>query len=335
MSDASEPRWGVNLPLPDRPLAAHRRTIEALPDLGFDQVWTGEGGGFDAFTPLTAAAAWQPRLSVGTGVVPVFTRGHGVLAQTAATLAELTEGEVLLGVGSSVPAHVTGLNGVPFGSPLARVRDTVRFLTRAFRGETIVEDFETFSATGYSLGFRPARPPKVIVGALRQKMMRLAYDEADGAILNLLGADDLPGVLARADAPRPGKRTIVKLFVCPTEDRELARASGRGFLGWILNQKPYHAFHAELPRAPRLIASQERFLQGDRRGAAAAIPDDVVDELWISGSPERCREQIARFVLPGVTTVLLYVAPTPELVRQPESLPRLLATLRPELVRHG
>ncbi|WP_320670614.1 LLM class flavin-dependent oxidoreductase [Patulibacter defluvii] len=331
----SEPTWAVNLPLPGLSLPAARTTIEALPDLGFDQVWTGEGGGFDAFTPLTAAAAWQPRLSVGTGVVPVGTRGHGVLAQTAATLAELTAGEVLLGIGSSVPAHVTQLNGVPFGKPLGRVRDTARFLRRAFAGETIHEDFETFNADGYGLGFRPARPPKVIVGALREKMMRLAYDEADGAIVNMLGADDLPQVLGRADAPRAGKRTIVKLFLCPTADRDWARRSGRGFLGWILNQKPYFAFHSELRRGPRMVASQERFLAGDAAGAAAAIPEDVVDELWISGSPEQCREQIARFVLPGVTTVLLYVAPTPELLRRPEGLPQLLTALRPELVRHG
>lgn len=338
---ASALRWGVNLPLPDRTLLEHRATVEALPELGYSDVWTGEGGGFDAFTPLAAAAAWQPRLNVGTGVVPVFTRGHGVLAQTAGTLAELTHGELLLGIGASVPAHVTALNGVPYGQPLARVRDTIRFLNGVFRGETVSEEYETFSARGFNLGFIPARPPKVIVGALRQKMMRLAYDEADGAILNLLSADDLAPVLARADAPRPGKHTIVKVFVCPTADRERARTAGRGFLGWILNQKPYRAFHAELGRGELLRASHEHWERGDRGAAAAAIPDAVVDELWISGSPESCREQITRFAIPGVTTILLYVAPTPELRRAPETLPALLEALRPEVaerpleLRHG
>jgi alkanesulfonate monooxygenase SsuD/methylene tetrahydromethanopterin reductase-like flavin-dependent oxidoreductase (luciferase family) len=305
------PRWGLNLPLPGLALAAHRPLIEQLPDLGFDSVWTGEGGGQDAFTPLAAAAAWQPRLGLGTGIVPVATRGHGVLAQTAATLAELSSGPVLLGVGSSVPAHVEALNGIPYNKPLTHTKNTVRALKR-------------------SLG---DAGPKVILGALRRQMLRFAYDEGDGAIVNLVFAQDLQHVLARADAPRPGKETIVKLFVCPTPDRDHARVHGRAFLGWLINQKPYHAFHAELPNARGLEASQLRFQAGDTLGARAALPEDLVDELWISGHPEQVREQIARYLQPGVTRIVLYVAPTPELARNPYTLPDVLDAIRPEPVR--
>ncbi|WP_035130461.1 LLM class flavin-dependent oxidoreductase [Conexibacter woesei] len=305
-------RWGLNLPLPGLPLPAHRPIVEQLPDLGFDSVWTGEGGGQDAFTPLAAAAAWQPRLGLGTGVVPAATRGPAVLAQTAATLAELSSGPVLLGVGSSVPAHVEALNGVPFTRPLTHTKDTVRTLKRSLSGDGA---------------------PRVILGALRAQMLRFAYDEGDGAIVNLVFAQDLQEVLARADAPRPGKETIVKLFVCPTPDRDHARAHGRAFLGWLINQRPYHAFHAELPNAPRLAKSQQRFAQGDTLGARAALPDDVVDALWLSGHPEEIREQIARYLQPGVTRIVLYVAPTPELIRNPYALPDVLHAIRPEPAR--
>ncbi len=285
--------------------------MRALPDLGFTDVWTGEGGGVDAFTPLAAAAAWQPRLRVGTGVVPVQTRGAGVLAQTALGLAELAEGGVLLGVGSSVPAHVTALNGLAHVKPLETVRTTVRAL-RANLAE----------------GF-PNRP-KVIVGALRPRMLRLAYEEADGAIVNLLTARDLPRVIEAAGGPYPDRETIVKIFICPTEDVELARHAGRGFLGWILNQQPYHAFHEWLGRGSALAASYDRYQAGDRRGAAAALPADLVDELWLSGSPAELRDRIREFLQPGVTTVLLYLAATPQLAADPSRLPQLLAELHPD-----
>lgn len=193
-------RWGINLPLPAHALADHRRTVEALPDLGFTDVWTGEGGGIDAFTPLAAAAAWQPGLRLGTGVVPVFTRGPGILAQTAATLSELARGEVLLGVGASVPAHTTALNGGAHDRPLARVRDTVRFLKRALHGEPVGDAYETLSAPGFSLGFTPSRPPKVLVGALRPRMLGVAYGDGDGAVVNLLTAEDVPRVIAAGRA---------------------------------------------------------------------------------------------------------------------------------------
>ena len=128
-------RFAVNLPLPGPALRDQRELVTALPDLGYADVWTGEGSGADAFTPLAAAAAWQPRLGVGAGVVPVFTRGPGVLAQTAATLANLvgprpdgSPGRVLFGIGTSVPAHVSAINGFTFDRPVARLRDTLRFL---------------------------------------------------------------------------------------------------------------------------------------------------------------------------------------------------------------
>ncbi|MFE7464113.1 LLM class F420-dependent oxidoreductase [Streptomyces sp. NPDC057499] len=331
-------RWGVNLPLPAQSLAAQRRTVEALPDLGFTDVWTGEGGGIDAFTPLAAAAAWQPRLRLGTGVVPVFTRGPGILAQTAATLARLTETEVLLGVGASVPAHTTALNGGTHDRPLTRVRDTVRFLKRALRGEPVGEDYATLSAPGFSLGFTPPRPPKVLVGALRPRMLGVAYGDGDGAVLNLLTADDVPKVIAAGRAegrvdgvggrPLPERETVVKLFVCPTRDVAYARGAGRGFLGWILNQKPYHAFHEWLGRGELLKESYEAYLAGDRVGASAALPDGLVDALWLHGEPAALRERIAAFLHPGVTTLLLYVAPTPELYARPDALTGLLAELR-------
>ncbi|MEV4496164.1 LLM class F420-dependent oxidoreductase [Micromonospora arborensis] len=321
--------WGVNLPLSGLPLTAARELIQALPDLGYTDVWTGEGGGTDAFTPLTAAAAWQPRLSLGTGVVPVGTRGPGVLAQTVGALAELTSGAVLLGVGSSVPAHVTALNGVPFGQPLARVRDTVRFLRRALAGEVVSADYETFSVQGFRLDAKPEQRPRVLVGALRPKMVRVGYEDADGVVLNLLAAADLPRVLEPVQSLLPGRETVVKLFVCPTGDADHARAAGRGFLGWILNQTPYHAFHSWLGRGDELAVSKRAADAGDRIGAGAAIPDHIVDELWIHGDPARCVERITRYLQPGVTRIVLYVAGTPELARRPQNLPRVLADLHP------
>jgi probable F420-dependent oxidoreductase len=283
-------RWGVNLPLAGADLRSSRHVIEALPDLGYSEVWTGEGGGADAFTGLAAAAAWQPRLRVGTGVVPVFTRGPGLLAQTAASLATLAEGGVALGIGASVPAHVTALNGLPIEHPLARIRDTARFLRRALRGETVDEKYETFSVSGFQLGYSPLRPPRVLVGALRPRMLRVAYQDADGAVVNMLTAQDLPVVLDAAGGPYPGKETVVKLFVCPTEDADYARRA------W--------------------------------EGAARALPEQLVDALWLHGSPERCREQIARFAAGGATTILLFLARTPELTARPQQLTDILLRLK-------
>ncbi|GAA5037693.1 putative F420-dependent oxidoreductase [Thermocatellispora tengchongensis] len=323
-------RWAVNLPLPGLALREHRRIVEALPGMGYDDVWTGEGGGIDAFTPLAAAAAWQPRLGLGTGVVPVLTRGPGVLAQTAASLADLAgnsgSGRVLLGIGTSVPAHVTALNGVAFDRPVARVRDTLRFLTAALRGEPVDAEYETFTVRGFQM---PATGVKVVLGALRPRMVRLALDEGDGFVTNLLTPADLARVLAEAGPVPEGREIVAKVFVCPTEDVAYARRAGRAFLGWILNQPPYRAFHDRLGRGGVLARSRELFDAGDRRAAGEALPDGLVDDLWLSGPVPELRDRIARYAQPGVTSVLIYVAPTPGLLSGADDLATVLAGLRP------
>jgi probable F420-dependent oxidoreductase len=324
-------RWGVNLPLAGLPLRDHRALVPSLPDLGYTDVWTGEGGGPDALVPLAAAAAWSPGLRVGTGVLPVSTRGPAVLAQSAATLAELGS-PVLLGIGSSVPAHVSALNGVPFDRPYARVRDTVRFLRRAFAGEVVDEEYETFAVHGFQLPPIAGPRPSVVVGALRPRMVRLGLQEGDGVVTNVLAPPDVDRVLAAAGERRPGAQFVVKVFVCPSPDAGYARAAGRGFLGWILNQAPYRAFHAWLGREEALAASAGRYDAGDRRAAAAALPDDLVDALWVHGHPDRCRELIERYVRPGVDAVNLFVAPGPGVPDDPAGLAALLRRLQPARV---
>ncbi|BAJ31762.1 MULTISPECIES: LLM class F420-dependent oxidoreductase [Kitasatospora] len=326
---APVPAWGITLPLPGLTLDRHRRLVERLPDLGYGDVWSAEGGGTDAFTPLAATAAWSQRLRIATGIVPVHTRGPAVLAQTAATLAQLAPGRVLLGIGASVPAHVTDINGIPFDEPFKRTRDVLRFLTAALRGEHVAGDFDTFSIAGYRLPHPPARPVKVILGALRPGMLRLGFTEGDGAITNLLRARDLPKVLDAVGPQPPGKELVVKVFVCPTEDAGYARRAARPFLAWILNREPYRRFHEWLGNGDLLAETHRRWAAGDHPGAQRALPDALVDDLFLHGPPERIRERLREFLLPGVTAVQLYVSPPPDALAVPERLFDLLARLGP------
>jgi len=325
------PKWGITLPLPGLTIDRHRFLIERLADLGYTDVWSAEGGGTDAFTPLATVAAWSPTLRIGTGIVPVHTRGPAVLAQTAATLAQLAPGRLLLGIGASVPAHVTDINGIPFDEPFKRTRDVLRFVTRALRGEHISGDFDTFSITGYQLPHPPppSEPVKVILGALRPGMLRLGFTEGDGAITNLLFPEDVDKVLDAVGPQPPGKELVVKVFVCPTEDTEYARRATRPFLAWILNREPYRKFHEWLGHGELLRESHELWAAGDPEGSQKALPDEVVDGLFISGSPEECRERILRYHRPGVTTIQLYVSLPPEVFVSPARLIDTLARLGP------
>lgn len=335
MSDdrlASRPRadvrWGVNLPLPAHSLPAHRSVVERLADAGFSDVWTGEGLDVDGITPLAATAAWAPELRLCTGVLPVYTRGPAVIAQTAYTLAQLGRGGVLLGIGSSIPAFVKGANGIAFEEPYKRVRDTLRHVRGALQGKQVEGPAPTIPFERFAL---PHAEPsaKVILGALRPGMLKLAFTEGDGAITNILLAEDLAPVIDSIDAPLDGRELVVKVFCCPTEDADHVARVGRQFVTYMLNMPTYRGFHDWLGRGEILAPMHERWDAGDVAGARRALPAPVLDGLFVHGSPAAIREQVERFLHPAMTAVNLFVFPSPELERHPEALPQVLAELRP------
>src|SRR5918912_1504875 len=123
-------RWGMTVPL-GLPLAEHAAVYASLADAGFTDVWSAEVAGADGFTPLALAAAWEPRPRLGTAVAPVFTRGPGLLAMSAAALAESAPGRFQLGIGASSPVVVGDWNAADFTQPFARSRDMLRFLRAA------------------------------------------------------------------------------------------------------------------------------------------------------------------------------------------------------------
>ena len=299
-------RYGITVPFDDVPLSDHGPWFTRLAELGYTDVWTGEANAADGFTPLAVAAMAAPTLQLGTAVVPVYTRGPGLLAMQAATMAELAPGRFAMGIGSSSDVIVERWNAIAFDEPYRRVRDTVRFLRQALTGEKVDAEYETFSVRGFRLARPVPEPPPIYVAALRPGMLRLAGREADGAIINWLGADDVPKVVAEVG---PGKEIVARIFVCPTEDAERARFVGRIGIAAYLNVAVYAAFHEWLGRGPLLEPMWEAWKAGDRKGALAAIPDEVVDALVIHGSAEHCRDHVRRYVDNGVTVPVLAVLP--------------------------
>jgi probable F420-dependent oxidoreductase len=298
--------YGITVPFDGVPLAEHRSWYEELVELGYTDVWSSEADGTDAFTPLALAAAWTPGLRLGTAIVPAFTRGPALLAQSVAALAEAAPGRFVFGIGTSSNVIVEGWNGIPFEMPYQRTRDTVRFLRQALTGDRVDFESDTLRVRGFRLGRAPAVVPPILVAALRPGMLHLAGREGDGAILNWLAAGDVAKVAGEVG---PGKEIVARLFVCPSEDADTVRAQARRLVAAYLNVPVYAAFHEWLGRGPELQGMWDAWKAGDRRAALAAIPDDVVDDLVLHGSPAAVRAHIDRYVTAGVTTPALAVMP--------------------------
>jgi probable F420-dependent oxidoreductase len=325
-------RLAITLPAPfldARACVELGRRAEA--EWGYDAIWLAETNGPDSFTLAGALALATRRATIGTAIVPVYGRSPAVLAMSAGSLGQLTEGRFVLGLGSSSHAIVEGWHGIPFERPLATVREAVELVRAALTGGRTDYRGERFRSTGLHLGARPAAPVPIYLGALREKMLRLAGAVGDGLIVNLFPLSALPRILsawragaAQAGRDATGQEVVCRFQVCVTDDVAKARQLVRAAFGGYVATPVYNKFFAWCGYEGVARGVADAFGRGDRAGVAAAMTDEFVDGIAILGSAESCREQVAAFVAAGVTTPV--IAP---LAADPASIERIYEAFAP------
>jgi probable F420-dependent oxidoreductase len=315
-------RTGMTIPLQTRPLAEHADWVRELEDLGYTDVWTSEAQDVDGLVPLALASQWAPGLRLGCACLPVQTRGPATLAMGFAALCDAAPGRVVAGLGSSSEPIVRHWNALPFEKPFQRTRDTVRFLRAALAGEKVDTAYETFAVRGFRLRRRIDPPPPILVAALRPGMLELAGREGDGVILNYVTPEDLPRVIPHVKKYGDDKEIAARIYVCPTSDAARVRAVARASIAAYFNVPTYRAHQEWLGRGPLLAAMWEAWRRGDRRGALAALPDEVVDGFYLHGPAEHCRERIEAYREAGLDTPIIGLV---EEAMDPREAARLLA----------
>lgn len=304
--EQAPPRYGITVPFDGVPLSEHRWWFEELVRLGYTDVWSAETDGSDGFTPLALASAWEPSLQLGVAIIPAYTRGPALLAQSVAAMADAAPGRFTFGLGTSSDVIVNRWNAMEFTEPYKRVRDTIRMLRSVLAGEKVNQSYDTFAMRGFRLARPVDPPPPIFLAALRPGMLRLAGREADGVIVNWLSAEDVATVAPEVGGGVP---IAARIFVCPSEDADRVRALGRRMIAAYLNVGVYAAFHRWLGRGLALEPMWAAWQAGDREAALKAIPDDVVDALIVHGSFDECRAHVGRYVENGVDIPIMAVMP--------------------------
>jgi probable F420-dependent oxidoreductase len=295
-------RWGLTLPLPFTPLSAHEEVLKRVEAAGYTDLWSGETNGPDGFTPLAMAAAWTSEIRLGTGVVGVFQRGPALLAQQAAALAEASGGRFVLGIGASSDRIVEGWNGIPFEKPLSKVAETLDFLRPALAGERTANGFKLETA---------APPVPIVLAALRGKMLRLAVEKADGAFTNFLPISGLERVRAEVEDAPEGFELLCRFFCLPGE-REQVEPVARFMFASYVSVPVYANFYRWLGHGEAIAEMCEAWDAKDRPRAIEAAPWNLIEEMFILGTPEQMRARLEEFVAGGITLPVLTPIATPD-----------------------
>jgi 5,10-methylenetetrahydromethanopterin reductase len=306
---------------PIRDGMAYARHAEAA---GFDAVWQAESRLVrEATVPLAAFGAVTDRIGLGSGVVSMWVRNPAFLAATFSTLDDLAPGRVTLGIGAwwdPLAAKV----GVARDRPLRVMREVVSVVRALLAGEVVTFDGVYAHLDGVQLDYvhqeiRPKRVP-IVIGATGMQMMELAGEIADGALLNYLvspayNADALAALAAGAtragravdDVDRP---QLVVCSMCSTaSERGAALDAARLLVTQYLGQQPHIMKASGVD--PDLVARIGSVLtwpasHDEVVGASKLVPDDVVQLITASGTPDECRAKVAEYVAAGCTCPVLY-----------------------------
>lgn len=288
----------LNLALPVEAFVDVAARAEAQ---GYDRVWVAEAGNNDAFGLLTAVALGTSTVGLATGVVPIYTRTPSLMAQCAGTLQDASSGRFTLGVGVSSKTIVERWNGVTYDKPLGRIKEYVGVVRRLLAGEKLDHDGTYYAVHGYFLMMNnPQPPPPIILGALNPQMLRAGGEVADGVCLNWIGAHAVGDALAHVKAGPRETTNACFVRVCVTEDVEAVRRWARREVMSYVTVPAYRTAFGVQGWTEVTARAMELWDGGERKGAAASLPDEFLDSLVLAGRAADVRARFEAYRAAGV-----------------------------------
>ena len=312
--------WGMGLTSEDQ-LAI----VQEAERLGYDSVWTAEAYGSDAATILGWLAGQTSTIRLGSAIFQIPGRSAAMTAMTAATIDQLSNGRMILGVGSSGPQVSEGWHGVRFGQQLARTRDYVAVLRTALRRERLEYKGETLElplpdgpgkALKLTIGTVQEEIP-IFIAAIGPKNTQLAAEIADGVIPTLFSPEHVAVMRQEIETgvARVEGKSVEDVEIAPSvqvyvgEDWEAARDLMRPFLALYvggMGSREKNFYNQLVQRYGYEEAAkevQDLYLEGKRDEAMKALPDALIDTVAICGPPEHVRERLAAYREAGVGTL--------------------------------
>ncbi len=291
---------------------------QAADRLGYHSFWTGESWGRDAFTVLTMLACHTDRVGLGTGIVTVYSRTPGLIAQSIASLDCISGGRAILGLGSSGRIVIEDWHGVKFDHPVSRTREYIEIIRMALAGGRVNYEGRFYQLKRFRMGVAPVQERiPIYIASLGQRNLELTGELADGWLPIWTHSEKLPQIkeplLAALTAAgrQPGEMTTApQILSCASDDEETvanairqARAHMAFYIGGM--GRYYYDLFCRYGYQAEGDAVRRAWAEGDRGAAAGAITDEMVDSITAIGTPDECQRRMDRFRANGVDMPLV------------------------------
>ncbi|RLT42936.1 MAG: LLM class flavin-dependent oxidoreductase [Chloroflexi bacterium] len=288
---------------------------------GFEAIWQAESRLVrDAIVPMAAFAAVTEHIKIGSGVINNWTRNIGLLAATFLTLDDLAPDRIICGIGAWWDPLAKNV-GIDRRKPLLAMQETIEVMRRLLALENVTYDGEFHKVSGIELdvvhGRREPRNVPMMIGATGPKMMELTGAIADGAVLNYCVPPDYnhEALEQLERGAKSAGRTLddidrPQLIVCSVhEDQQTALDGARELLTQYLAQQPHIAKASGVK--PEIVEKIQTILgwpatHEQVRQAMPLVPDDLVNRITASGTPEQVKAKVRQYMENGATCPILY-----------------------------
>jgi F420-dependent oxidoreductase-like protein len=323
-------RLGLNVGYSGSRLAVDMDLVREAERLGFHSVWTAEAYGSDAVTPLAWIGGQTTRIHLGSAIMQMPARTPAMTASTATSLDHLSGGRFLLGLGVSGPQVVEGWHGQPFGKPLVKTREYVSIVRKIWAREEPVEHegmhyqipYRGPGATGLGKPLRSilhGRQIPIYIAAIGPKSVEQAAEIADGWLpvwYTPYRTHVYRGTLEAGFRRAGGGKSLAGFDVAPTvmviqgDDVQSCLDFVKPMLALYIGgmgargKNFYNDLACRYGFEEAAGKIQDLYLDGKKGEAAAAVPNQLADEVALVGPAARIRERLAPWRESGVTTMI-------------------------------
>lgn len=276
-----------------------------------DSIWIPETWGMDCSSMMSAVSQIAKKPKIGSSIINIYSRSPALVAMTAATLDTLSQGRVILGLGTSSQAIVENWHGSKFVHPIGRMREYVKIIRLALSGKKCNYDGDFFHLRDFNLLAVPQRKDiPIYLAAINEKMVDLTWEIADGAIFYLRPLDELKDTIPKMQSKR--KIDIAcQIITSISQDADVAIKRAKKTIAFYVSVGSiYREFLAGHGFEKETISIFDEYKKSGFKDNYNQVSDEMVNALSICGTPNDARKQFLKFINAGVDLPILQFNPT-------------------------
>jgi len=275
-----------------------------------DTVWIPETWGMENFSMLSLACVENKFSKIGSSIINIYSRSPSLIAMGAATVDTISNKRLVLGLGTSTKPLIEDFHGDKFEKPVKRMKEYVEIIRLILTGKTINYSGEIFSLKDFSLLIKPPRNIiPIYLAAVNQKMVELAWEIADGVIFYLRPKNEIKSTIARMKNQKKIDTTL-QIITCIHDDSEKAIFRAKKTIAFYVSVgKIYREFLAQNGFKNETKNIFEEYKKTGLTNSHEFVPESMVNELCISGTPNECKKQLKQFRETGINLPIIQFNP--------------------------